>query len=449
MSGFDQKNGEDMQFLDVSAVEVDLPESTHSMMCGLYRKLASGGEWQVLLKVLKREALRCLDMESIQGCAALIWAGPEEFYQEVVWGGDQEESAGALACLLARDPSLQSALKTGQIVVRHLDDARVDLLIPISDAQFLGAFYIIGVPGPELKPLACAELIKLFGLPGVQLIRQHRMRQTLRSCQEENRYFRERERRHYLFKDLVCESELMRQVYDELHERTEDEEPLWMTGEGGTGKELLARALHHLGSRQEGMLIRLGCADFPAELVDFELFGCVASELTGAVAARKGIFELAEGGTIFLDEIDRLSPMIQGKLVRVLKEKEVRRIGDVMGRPVDARFIASSHRDLESLCEKGQFRRDLSELLRPHRMHVPPLRERQADILPLARIFLKKFASRYDGRCREINEELASWLTSYRWPGNVRQLQTFLEAAVLMAKDREVIELQDLILEPS
>ena len=278
------------------------------------------------------------------------------------------------------------------------------------------------------------------------MIRRYRCEELRKNFEEENRYFRERERRHYLFKDLVCESEVMRKVYDELHDCVDLQTPILMTGEAGTGKELLARALHHLGDRKEAMLIRMDCAAFPADMVGLELFGCVASELTGAVAARKGIFELAEGGTVFLDEVDQLSPMIQGKLVRVLEEREVRRIGDAVGRPVDARLIASSHRDLEKLCEQGRFRSDLYEVLHTHTLEVPPLRERRADILPLARIFLKSFRERYGGRCKRMSEAFGQWLLTYHWPGNVRQLQTVMEATVLMARENEVVERADLLL---
>ena len=419
--------------------------------CSMYRGLAMGGGWQEVLAAVEEMAQRELAVEEVVGLGVLIWEGEEEFYHRVVWHREGEKvlassiggraRPGALASLLTREPELKAALvERGEVVLRRHQEGSADALLPIGDEQFLGAFYLVMRAEEEFEPRALWSLAQAFNPMGIDLVRRYRKEQELRNLEEENRYFRERERRHYLFKDLVCESEVMRQVYDELHERVEESGPIWMTGEAGTGKELLARALHHLGDRQEAMLIRMGCADFPEDLVDYELFGCVASELTGALAPRKGIFELAEGGTVFLDEIDRLSPMVQGKLVRVVQEREVRRIGDAVGRPVDARLIVSSHRDLEALCARGQFRRDLYELLAPHRMEVPSLRQRREDILPLAGIFLKKFAGRYDGRCQKLGKDLRQWMVSYSWPGNVRQLQTFIEAAVLMARDQEVIE---------
>lgn len=445
----------------ISEPEAFEPEENEEMaktMWELHHRLAMGDGWEVLLGELGWRASDMLSMDRVDGTAVMIWEGEEEFYHQVIWdddcdgrgqGDEGPRKGGALASLLSRERALERALRErGEVICRRQPDDSVDLLMPIEDRKgcFQGAFYLAGVPDDDFDARQSWTLLGLYIPAALQLIRRYRCDQVRKDFEEENRYFRERERRHYLFKDLVCESEIMRGVYDELHDRADSEFPILMTGEAGTGKELLARALHHLGDRQEAMLIRMDCAEFPADMVGLELFGCVASELTGAVAARKGIFELAEGGTVFLDEIDRLSPMIQGKLVRVLEEREVRRIGDIVGRPVDARLIASTHRDLEVLCKKGRFRRDLYEALRDHVMEVPPLRRRKADILALARIFLKTFANRYNAKCRKMSAEFQRWLESYQWPGNVRQLQTMMEAAVLMARDREVIERADLSL---
>lgn len=442
-------------YLDIDHGEPDVDGETAASMWRLHRKLAVGGGWEAVLEALTEASSRWAAIEEVHCCAALIWEGEGEFFHRVVGPEDcrdVDDSRCAmpshLATLFARERQIELALRErGQVVLRRRNQGEINLFLPVAHGDFLGAFYVAGLALGRVETADLQRAVYLFGPPAVELIERYRVDRALRDYQEENRYFRDRERRHYLFKDLVCESEKMSQVYDQLHDRVEDDAPLWMTGEAGTGKELLARALHHLGNRQEGMLIRMDCADFPPELVDFELFGCVASELTGAVAPRKGIFELAEGGTVFLDEIDRLSLVVQGKLVRVLKEKEVRRMGDVVGRPVDARFIASSHRDLEALCDEGRFRRDLFELLRPNSMHVPSLRQRPEDVLPLARIFLQKFVDRYDACCQSMDEELEAWLDSYPWPGNVRQLQTFMEAAVLMARERDMICREDLSLE--
>jgi transcriptional regulator with GAF, ATPase, and Fis domain len=253
---------------------------------------------------------------------------------------------------------------------------------------------------------------------------------SARSLAEENRYFRERERRHYHFKELICESPRMRAVYDALNAQVDDDHPVLITGEAGTGKELMARALHHLGRRRDGMMITLNCGRLQDETLDYELFGCASSQLEGAVASRKGVFELAADGTVFLEEVDKLTPLMQGKLVRMLKEREVRRIGEAVGRGVRARVVASIHRDLNELVQSGHLRRDLYLLLKQHVLEVPSLRDRHEDILPLARTFVRTYSERYDAELK-LSPEAANALLAHDWPGNVRELQTRIEAAVL------------------
>lgn len=428
--------------VDVEGSSQVAPEVMQSLW-RVYEIVARGGGWSELFEMVQEQTQGLLSMK-LSGCAVVIWQGPQEFYDDLI----SSAQMGHLACILARDAELERALRDrGQVVVRRRVPDSWEVFLPIGEDEFQGVLVLQGAGPWRGAEVEWGKFLGLVQGPVSVLIERRCQQKKIESLQEENRYFRERERRHYLFKDLVCESEVMRRIYDALHERVGDSDPLWMTGEAGTGKELLARALHHLGERAEGMLIRLDCAEFGMELVDYELFGCVANELTGAVAPRKGIFELAEGGTVFLHEVDRLSPMIQGKLVRVLKEREVRRIGDAVGRAVNARVICSSHRDVEQLCRQGSFRRDLWELLKPFQMEVPSLRERRADILPLARIFMRQFVERYDARCRLLDGALERWLESYSWPGNVRQLQTLMETSVLMAKEQEVIGLADLALE--
>lgn len=442
---------EGVRFLDLEESKGDYDSELARRMWSLHQKLARGEGWKVLLWGFREEIIAEELFENIGQVAAIIWEGESEFFHTVFELEDSEIDPDevvrrrggiprALGCFLAREASVREGLRQGRAAIRARGEGRVECLLPIRGEEFLGVFFWSGEPKKGSLEEGLCRLHDLFESPGVQLIRRHQMRRSLRSYQEETRYFRDRERQHYLFKDLVCESDAMATAYDSLSERADDNDPLWITGEAGTGKQLLGRALHHLGGRSEAMLIKMDCANFPAELVGIELFGCVATELVGAVAPRKGIFELGDQGTVFLDEIDCLELSTQGKLVRLLKEREVRRIGDVVGRPVTARIIASSHRDLERLTREGRFRQDLLELLRPHRLNVPALRERREDILPLAEVFLGKFCDRYEASCERFSDELVDWMRSYNWPGNVRQLQTFIEAAVLMSADQEVIE---------
>lgn len=432
-----------------------LRDSDARASLSLHRQIAEGAGWAVVLRAFEEALVQQNTFERVDASAAILWAGEETFFHDVIWCDGAEDvvasapggpMAAPLSSLLARDPQLREHLITrGEAVWRHHHDEGAELFLPFGHGQQgCGVLFASGHVGASIETLraSLSPHAALFGAPAMVLAERRRLRHELAEAIEENRYFRERERRHYLFKDLVCESAAMREVYEQVNARVDDCEPVLMTGEAGTGKELLARALHHLGGRQGGMLIRMNCAEVPRELVDIELFGCVASELIGAVAPREGIFELARDGTVFLDEIDRLSPMMQGKIVRVIQEREVRRIGEGVGRRIETRVIASTHHDLEDLRERGVLREDLYQLLKPGVLEVPPLRDRREDILPLARIFLAKFTHRHSAACRSIGPSLASWMERYRWPGNVRQLQSFMESAVLMARDDEELDEQ-------
>jgi transcriptional regulator with AAA-type ATPase domain len=314
------------------------------------------------------------------------------------------------------------------------------VLVPFERGEVLAAVLDIGYERGHAQ--ACAERVAesaaLFQpLAAIVLgdLRQHR---RCAGFEEENRYWRKRQRRHYLFKDLIAESEAMREVYEKLNACVGDHEPVLIAGQAGSGKALLARAIHHLGPRSEAMLSSLNCRALSGDELDFELFGSVANELSGDVEPRMGIFELADGGTVFLEEIDQLSLMLQGKLLRMLRESEVRRIGDAVARRVDVRLIVSSHCDLSEMVARGQFRRDLYLAISESVLSVPPLDERPEDILPLARTFLKKFADRYDRPCRRFADDVPERLIERGWQGNVRELKSLVEVAVLECDDEVV-----------
>lgn len=373
---------------------------------------------------------------------------PDEGDDRELFPGTYDRKRAPLVGLGIDRQKIVSRLDGGdQFAVVGPDDGEASIFLPLGDEEFRA---IVDVRFKDLD----AELpLERFGLAGALVqpmgrVVLKRVAKELESLEmaEENRYFRQRERRHYLFKDLICESDQMREVYQTLNEWVDLESPVLIEGEAGSGKSLMARALHHLGPRTDGMLISLDCRELSEEVLDSELFGCVESELVGAVAPRKGVFELASDGTVFLEEVDHLSSMLQGKLLRVLKEGEVRRIGDAVGREVSARLIASTHRDLGELVERGKFRRDLYLLLQEHVLEVPPLRERRADILPLARVYLRKFADRYERPCAEFSDEVAERLQEHAWLGNARELKAVVESAVLKTDGEETIEIDHLSL---
>ena len=206
-----------------------------------------------------------------------------------------------------------------------------------------------------------------------------------------------------------------------------------LTGETGTGKELLARAIHYNGPRREAPFVDVNCAAIPDQLLESELFGHEKGSFTGATAAKPGLFELANGGTLFLDEIGHLALPLQGKLLRALQERSVRRVGGTRAIGIDVRVIAATHIDLGAAVRRNEFREDLYHRLNVVPVELPPLRARRDDILPLARHFLGRFAAEYGVAVRTIGAGAERALLARPWRGNVRELRNAIERAVLLA----------------
>lgn len=210
-----------------------------------------------------------------------------------------------------------------------------------------------------------------------------------------------------------------------------------ITGESGTGKELVARAIHEASLRREKPFVSINCGAFPETLLESELFGYFKGAFTGADANKKGIIESAHGGTLFLDEIGETSLTMQVKLLRVLQERKVRPLGGTSDVSVDVRLIASTNRDLKDLVSQGNFREDFYYRVSVIPIHVPPLRERQEDIEPLARHFLRKFTLQMGRPERDFDSEALSALTHYSWPGNVRELENAIERAIAVSSGKD------------
>jgi Nif-specific regulatory protein len=206
-------------------------------------------------------------------------------------------------------------------------------------------------------------------------------------------------------------------------------------GESGTGKELVAHAVHYDSNRANKPFIKVNCAALPETVLESELFGHEKGAFTGAVALRKGRFELADGGTIFLDEVGDFSPSTQIKLLRVIQEREFERVGGTQTIKCDVRIIAATNRDLEKAIETGDFRQDLYYRLNVFPVILPPLRERRADILLLANFFVEKYSKLNHKNIRRISTPAIDMLMSYHWPGNVRELENCVERAVLVSTD--------------
>ena len=236
--------------------------------------------------------------------------------------------------------------------------------------------------------------------------------------------------------ELVGESGAWRALVEQIPRVAASGLPVLLIGETGTGKELVARAVHALSSRRRQPFVAQNCGATPDTLIESELFGHARGAFTGAVGDRTGLFEAAEGGTLLLDEIGDASAMLQMKLLRVLQEGEARRVGDSRARRVDVRVVAATHRSLERAVGQGTFRADLYFRLAAVRLRLPSLRERGRDVLLLARHFLARAASRVGGPVPEVAPELAERLLKHPWPGNVRELANACAFAVGVAGAR-------------
>jgi two-component system response regulator HydG len=236
------------------------------------------------------------------------------------------------------------------------------------------------------------------------------------------------------YRELVGSTEVMRRLFDQISKVARSESPVAIYGESGTGKELVARAIHNLSRRKDAAFVKVNCGALAETLLESELFGHERGAFTGAVKRRLGRLELADGGTLFLDEIGEISPAMQVKLLRVLQEGTFERVGGEQTLKVDLRVLSATHRDLVRLIAEGRFREDLFYRLQVVPLHVPPLRERRADIAELARHFIRKHAPRTNPAVTDIAEDAVVRLLAYAWPGNVRELENAIQQALVFTE---------------
>ncbi|MDN6297792.1 MAG: sigma-54 dependent transcriptional regulator [Halomonas sp.] len=247
---------------------------------------------------------------------------------------------------------------------------------------------------------------------------------------------------------MIGDCAAMQQVYSRIRKTAPADVTVLIQGESGTGKELVARALHQQSKRAGAPLVSVNCAAIPETLIESELFGHEKGAFTGASASRTGLVEAADGGTLFLDEIGELPLDAQARLLRVLQEGEIRKIGSVETRHVDVRLIAATHRDLGALSKTGEFRLDLYYRLNVMQVDLPPLREREDDVLAIADILLDKACKRHDREGLRLSRAARQDLRDYPWPGNVRELENALERSVILAEGH-LIHPDDLGLAPA
>jgi DNA-binding NtrC family response regulator len=255
----------------------------------------------------------------------------------------------------------------------------------------------------------------------------------------ENIYLHKELEAKYSFENIVGNSPKIQEVFKFIRKVAPTDSTVLIYGESGTGKELVARAIHFNSHRKNKPFFPVDCGVLSQDLLESELFGHVKGSFTGAIVTKPGLFEVADGGSVFLDEIGDINPIIQGKLLRVIQEQEFLPVGGVQTKKVDLRFIVATNKNLEKLVKEKEFREDLYYRLNVVSITIPPLRERKDDIPILAYHFLKKFNQEMSKEIKGISVEAMNKLINYEWPGNVRQLENVIERAVVMAESQSIV----------
>ena len=291
----------------------------------------------------------------------------------------------------------------------------------------------------HLSEIQCTHYAKLLSIIASMLARVVKMRQEMREENErllaENIRLQQELDNQYSPQRMIGRSQALLDLFELLAQVSNRDATVMIRGESGTGKELVAQEIHDNSLRKTMPFIKVNCAALSQNVIESELFGHEKGAFTGAHAARKGRFELADKGTIFLDEIAELSPSMQVKLLRIIQEQEFERVGGMKTIKINVRIIAATNRDLEADVENGSFREDLYYRLNVFPLHIPPLRERKSDIIVLCDHFIEKYNKKNKCSIKRITSNAIDLLMMYHWPGNVRELENCIERAVLLSKD--------------
>ncbi|HEX5068526.1 MAG TPA: sigma-54 dependent transcriptional regulator [Myxococcota bacterium] len=379
---------------------------------------------------------------------------------------DEQRMADIVAMVLRRDGHDVTTFTDAEAALAALEASPFDLLV--TDLRMPGADGIevlrrARVSCPDLPVIlmtahaSVATAIEAMKLGAVDYVEKPFNNEELKALvrrgvdltrlARENRSLRGTLRARHGLDGIVAESPVMQEVLALVRRGAAAPSTVLIQGESGTGKELIARAIHCESERVAGPFVAANCKAFAEGLLESELFGHEKGAFTGAHRARTGLFEEASRGTLFLDEIGEVSPDFQGKLLRVLQEKQVRRVGGEGSHPVDVRLVAASNRDLRQAVSEGRFREDLYFRLAVIPISLPPLRERREDVLPLARHFLARWNAELRRQVTGWSDEVERYLESHGWPGNVRELENTLERGVALARGAR-IEMDDLLIEP-
>jgi len=323
----------------------------------------------------------------------------------------------------------------------RIDKSTISFIcVPIKEGRkVIGALSVDRVfegPSPLNEDVRLLTVISTLIVQKVAMLEKiNRERDRL---EEENLRLRKELDKKYSFANIIGNSRKVQEVFYLITQVAKSNANVLLLGESGTGKELVANAIHYNSLRSTKPLVKVNCAALPENLIEAELFGYEKGAFTGANSEKAGKFEMAHGGTIFLDEIGALALESQGKLLRVLQEREFERLGGTQVIKVNIRLIAATNKDLAKSVEEGTFREDLFYRLNVYPIYLPPLREREADVLLLADYFLEKYAEEYNKGIKRISTPSIEALTQYHWPGNVRELENCMERAVLLCDDQVI-----------
>jgi Nif-specific regulatory protein len=332
--------------------------------------------------------------------------------------------------VLAYDIQSDDDLREMQSIVMYQIQSVACVPLKIKERP-IGAIYLDSINHRSGFTEASVTFLTTFANQAAIAIENAQLYQQLR---EENRQLRREAQRACDFEGIIGQSQKMRQVFDVITSVLDSDATVLIQGESGTGKELVARAIHYHGVRREKPFVALFFGSLPESLLESELFGHKRGAFTGAISDKKGLFETADHGTFFLDEIGDITSKLQTQLLRVLQESEIKRVGENHLRKVDVRIIAATNKNLQEKIKDGTFREDLYYRLNVINVHLPSLRERPDDIPLLAQHFLSKYAAKYKKSIQGFSSETVDMLTSYHWPGNVRELENAINRAVVLCK---------------
>jgi len=325
---------------------------------------------------------------------------------------------------------------SGMEILKHVQERKPD--IPVI---MMTAYGSIRQSVEALKIGALDYVVKPFEIDELKIVVAHGLEQ--RKLKQENILLKRVLKKKYGFENMVGKSKKMIEIYNLIEKIAGTDSTVLVTGESGTGKELAAKAIHSLSPRQDHKFVSINCGALPEGLLESELFGHVKGSFTGAIADKEGMFEVAQKGTLFLDEVGETSPLTQVKLLRALQEKKIKRVGSTEEIAVDTRIIAATNQDLRKKIKEGEFREDLFYRLNIISFEIPPLRERIEDLSPLVSHFLEKYCSQMGKRIKKISPKVMDIFESYAWPGNIRELENVVERAVAI-EDADTIRVSSL-----